>query len=111
MLAFIMIIGGVLLRLVPHIPNFAPITATSLFGGTYLSKKFAILVPLIAMILSDYLLSYINGTTMFHSTTLYVWGSFFISSLIGIWLRNHKNPKYILGASLAASIQFFLITN
>lgn len=124
MLAIFMIIGAVLLRLAPHMPNFAPITALGLFGGRYVNKKFAIIVPLAAMIISDYLLLYISPfemkadfsriypvTMLFHSTTLYVWGSFLISSFIGIWIRKTKNPGIILGATCIASLQFFLITN
>lgn len=125
MLAIVMIIGSILLRLAPHIPNFAPITATALFGGAYLNKRFAIFVPLLAMVISDYLLLYVNPyrypffdfsnmypiQAMFHSTTLYVWGSFIISGLIGIWLRTRRKPTYIIGATFMASLQFFLITN
>lgn len=122
MLAIFMIIGGVLLRLAPHVANFAPISATALFGGAYLNKRFAILMPLIAMVASDYLLLYVSpyGTdfsriypisAMFHTTTLYVWGSFLISGLIGIWLKKHKKPSYIVAASFLASVQFFIITN
>ena len=125
MLTIFMIIGGALLRLVPHIANFAPISATALFGGSYLNKKFAILVPLTIVAVSDYLLLYINPfgdpmvnfksiqpiSAMFHSTTLYVWGSFTISGLIGIWLKNRVKPSNIIGASFLVSLQFFLITN
>lgn len=124
MLALMMIIGAVLLRLVPHMPNFAPITALGLFGGAYINKKFAIFVPLVAMVVSDYLLLYISPfnmsadfsrvypiTALFRSDTIFVWSSFLISSLIGVWLRNHKKPEFVIGASLLASLQFFLITN
>lgn len=126
MLAMVMILGGILLRLTPHIPNFAPISAVAIFGGANLNKRFAIWVPLIAMAISDYLLLYVNPygnpvfdissiqpiKAMFHSTTLYVWGSFIISGLIGIWLKGHKKkPSNIVGASFLASLQFFLITN
>ncbi len=125
MFSILIIVGGVLLRLVPHIPNFAPISAMALFGGVYLKKKYAITIPLVAMILSDYLLLYINPfrskifdfshfyplSAMFHSTTIYVWGSFLISGLIGIWMRNKKSPSNVVFSSLAGSIQFFLITN
>ena len=125
MLALLMIIGGVFLRLTPHIANFAPISATALFGGVYLNKRFAILVPLIAMAVSDYLLLYINPfgnpivdfshiqpfSAMFHTTTLYVWGSFVISGLIGIWLKNRVKPSNVIAASFLTSIQFFVITN
>src|SRR3989344_3775418 len=109
-MTILMIIGAVLLRLVPHMPNFAPITAIALFGGANLSKRSALLMPLIAMAVSDYLLLYINPfrsqivdishfypiKAMVHSTTLYVYGSFLLSGLIGIWLQNHKKPILIL---------------
>src|SRR5688572_11452055 len=117
-MTILMIIGAVLLRLVPHMPNFAPITALALFGGTYLNKKLAIIVPFVVMLTSDYLLLYLNPfnssfadfshiypfKALFHSTTLYVYGSFFISSMVGIYLRNHKKPGFILAASILASV-------
>src|SRR5690242_6493987 len=87
---FFIILLAVLLRLVPHMPNFAPISAMALFGGVYLGRKYALIVPLIVMILSDYLLLYINPFTspminfahlyspqyLFHSITFVVYGSF-----------------------------------
>lgn len=116
------IIAAISLRLIPHIPNFAPITAIALFGGAYLGKRAAIILPLIIMVISDYLLLYWTGTgfnfqklispqSLFHSTTFFVWGSFFISSLIGIYLSKRKSPANVFGASLIASVQFFIITN
>ncbi len=50
-------------------------------------------------------------TSLFRADTLFVWSSFVISSLIGIWLRKTKRPAVLLGATLLASLQFFLITN
>lgn len=113
------------LRLVPHSANFAPIAAIALFGGTYLNKRWAFIIPLAAMLISDYLILYINpfGQPMFnfshlypphaliHGTTLAVYGSFIISGFIGLWLKKHKSAANIIGASLFCSIQFFLITN
>lgn len=64
MLAIIFVIIEILLRLAPHIPNFSPVTATALFGGVYINKKFALLVPLIGLAISDYLL---YPQYMFHS--------------------------------------------
>lgn len=108
LLAIFFVFGGILTRLAPHPPNFTPITAAAIFGGVYLRKRYAILVPLITMVISDYLLF---PQAMFHSTTLYVWGSFMISGLIGLWLKKHQKPHLILGGTLLASLQFFLITN
>ncbi len=125
MLEIIMIVGGILLRLVPHLPNFSSISATALFGGAHLKKRYAIFLPIVAIAVSDYLLLYVNPfgnpvadfshilpiTAMFHSTTLYVWGSFAISGLIGLWLRKNSKPSNIVTAALLTSLQFYLITN
>lgn len=114
------------MRLVPHIPNFAPITAMALFGGVYLNKRYALIVPFLAMLISDYLLLYINPFSPNHfnftyiyplqalwygNTLLAVYGGFFISGLIGLWLKTHKSIKNVILASFVASLQFFLITN
>jgi hypothetical protein len=122
MLELTLIVGGILLRLVPHSPNFSPISAIALFGGKNINKKYSFAVLFLVMAISDYLLLYANpfGTTemklhplgaMFHSTTLYVWGSFAISGLIGLWLRKRNTVSNIILASLVASVQFYVITN
>ncbi len=95
---------AVVLRLIPHIPNVAPIAAMALFGGVYLNKKYALIVPLIAMFISDIFLG-------FHAAMPMVYGSFFITGLIGLWLRNHKSIATVAGASLLSSTIFFLLTN
>ena len=41
-----LIVLGVVSRLVPHLWNATPVMAIALFGGTYLSKRWAILLPL-----------------------------------------------------------------
>lgn len=124
-LVWAIIIAGILLRLVPHVPNFAPITATALFAGAHLQKRYSFIIPLVAMVVSDYLLLYVhpfspqlfNFSTFYsplallHTTTVFVWGSFMVSAMIGWWLQKRQQAGYIAAASIAASIQFFLITN
>jgi hypothetical protein len=95
---------AVILRLIPHPPNMAPIAAMALFGGAYLNKKYALIMPIIAMIISDYFLG-------FHNLILFVYGSFFLIGVVGLILRNKINPKNIFFASIFSSIAFFLITN
>ena len=121
-LVIFFIISAILLRLLPHVPNFAPITAIALFGGAYLSRRVALILPLGIMILSDYLLLYWTGSgfnfqkiyspaSLLHDTSLFVWGSFFISSLIGIYLHKRKSVLNVGFASIIASLQFFIVTN
>src|SRR5215469_15693142 len=85
------------LRLLPHPPNVAPIAAMALFGGAYLDKKYALIIPLLAMFFSDLFLGFYKEMSV-------VYGSFFLIGLLGLWLRNHKTPFNILSASLTSSL-------
>ncbi len=105
-MAYFFILAAVILRLLPHAPNFAPIAAMALFGGTYLNKKFALLVPLVAMIISDFFIGFYDLKLEFA-----VWGSFLLIGIIGLWLKKHKNIPNIIGATLFGSALFFIITN
>lgn len=100
----LIIIFAVVMRLLPHPPNVAPIAAMALFGGVYVNKKYALVVPLIAMFISDIFLG-------FYPEIIFVYGSFLLIGLIGLWLRNHKTFRNVLFASIGSSILFFIITN
>ena len=104
LIAFILM--GVISRVLPHPANFAPIAGMALFGGTYLKKKEAFVIPITAMIISDFFIGF-DSIPM----RLTVYGCFLISVLIGFWIKNHKNAKNILLATLFSSVIFFLITN
>jgi hypothetical protein len=104
MFELFIIISGVISRLLPHAPNFTPIAAIALFGGVYLKKRYAIILPLFVMLISDFFLG-------FHDTMLYVYGAFFLTGLLGVWLRKHKKIGYVIGSSVLSSLLFFLITN
>lgn len=98
------VILAALMRLVPHPVNVAPIAAMALFGGAYLDKRYAIVLPLAAMFVSDLFLG-------FHASMPMVYASFIISGLIGMWLKKHKSVPTLLIASVASSLIFFLLTN
>lgn len=102
--SLLIILVAILLRLIPHPANVAPITPMALFGGVYLNKKYALGIPLLAMFISDIFLG-------FHNTMPFVYGSFLLSGLIGIAVRKHKSTLTITGAALASSLLFFVITN
>ncbi|OGH91184.1 MAG: hypothetical protein A2534_04375 [Candidatus Magasanikbacteria bacterium RIFOXYD2_FULL_39_9] len=104
--AFLLIILGVSTRLLPHPANFAPIAAIALFAGIYLPKKFAIILPLVAMLVSDFLLGFYLWPVM-----VSVYLSFVITGFIGLGIQKQKKASTILGGTLLASILFFIITN
>ena len=75
LITFILI--AVLFRLIPHLPNFTPVTAIALFGGIYFSnKKMAYLIPLFIMAISDTFLG-------FHTISLFVYVAFLLVCFIG----------------------------
>lgn len=96
----IIMLAAVLTRLVPHLPNFTPVTAIALFGGLYISNKIlAYALPLIIMFISDIFLG-------FSSITLFVYAGFMLVTLIGT-LRKKSNILTIFMGSLS----FFIVTN
>lgn len=105
-MTYFLILAAAILRVIPHAANFAPISAMALFGGTYLNKKAAMVIPLAAMIVSDI---FIGFDSLQSRATVY--GSFIIIGLIGLWLRRHKSITNVIGATLAGSVIFYLITN
>jgi hypothetical protein len=104
MLAIALIILGIMTRFLPHAPNFNPVIAIALFGGYYLNKKYAVLVPLLLMVLSDIFLG-------MHNTVFFTWGSVVLISVLGISQKKNKSVLNITGASLISAVLFFLITN
>ncbi len=108
------LLGMAMLRLIPHLPNFAPIGAMALFGGAYFSKKWqSFLLPLGALFISDIAINYIvyQKLVLFHSMWLWVYGSFSLIVCLGWYLLKRVNIKNLLFASFSASIIFYVITN
>lgn len=98
-IALIMVLAA-FSRLIPHPPNFTPVTAIALFGGLYLSNKaMAYALPLTVMAISDLFLG-------FSSITFFVYFAFVVVSFIG---TQSKKQNFL--AILMSSISFFIITN
>ena len=112
----LLIVAAALSRLIPHPGNFAPIGAMALFGAAYISNRtLSILVPIIAMWLSDLVLSnvvyaqYYEGFQWYGN--LWVYAAFIGIAMLGFVLLKKVNLKNFLGASILAAVMFFLITN
>ena len=104
LVAIILILFAAFSRLIPHPANFTPIAAIALFSGVYLDKKYFLIVPFAAMLISDIFLG-------FHPMMIWVYGSFAAIALIGLWLKSHKSVGYIFGTTVVSSIIFFIVTN
>jgi hypothetical protein len=99
------IVAAAAMRLVPHPPNFTPIGAMALFSGAYLGRRWlAFAAPLGALLLSDLVLGFYAGMWVQYLAValvvLIAWGALKRISLLRV-----------VGAALASSIAFFLVTN
>ena len=101
-LAFLLL--GIASRLAPHPWNATPLMAIALFGGTYLSRRWAILLPWAAIALSDLVLGW-------HRTIPFTWGAVLLTGFLAWWLRARPSTGRIVTASLAGSCLFFVVTN
>jgi len=101
-----LIIFGITFRFLPHPPNFAPIATIGLFSGYFLKNKKSLLIPLIAMLISDFLIGLYDPKIM-----ISVYLSFGLIGLIGYFSKKELNASTIIGNSLIGSILFFALTN
>jgi hypothetical protein len=97
---FVLVVVALLTRLLPHPPNFAPITSIALFTGFhFVNKRLALFIPLICMFLTDLILGV-------HSLMPIIYLSFVMISMIGL-----KAKSLSLGTVLSASSLFFIVSN
>ena len=104
MLIIALFIFGLVTRLIPHVPNFTPILAISLFAGAYLNKKYAIWFPITLYIISELIIG-------INSIVLFTGGSILLITLLGWKLRKRVSLKNNLVFASFSAILFYLVTN
>ncbi len=112
------IVLAVLSRILPHPYNFTPLGAIALFGAAYFTdKKWAILIPLIAMWISDLILNnfiytaFFEGFTLFNSGMIWIYGSLILIALLGMKFLQKITLPRVLGSAVGASVIFFIVSN
>ena len=78
----------------------------ALFGGAYLKKAYAFLVPVAALFLSDVVIGFYGLESM-----AFVYGTVILIVAMGLVLEKKVSAGKVLGLSLAGSVIFFIITN
>ena len=95
-----LIVLAILTRLIPHPPNFAPITGIALFSAINFNNRFfKFFVPLISLVIFDVIIG-------FSLINIFVYLSFIVIALVG----NHFK-KIKLKSILISSVVFFIISN
>jgi len=102
--AVLFISAGILMRLMPHLPNFTPLAAMALFCGVYCRKSYGWFIVLAMYIISDLIIG-------LHNTIIFTWGSLLLIYFLGLKLASKKSAGMVVFSTLSASIVFFLITN
>src|SRR5258708_14603600 len=104
-LALTLVVAGVVLRVMPHPWNFAPIGAIALFGGARFDRRtFAIGIPLLTMFIGDAFIG-------FHSLMPVIYATYALIAVIGMLLRDRTTIPTIGGGVLLSSTIFYLTTN
>ena len=80
-LAAVLIAFAAGMRLVPHPWNVAPVAAAALLAGAVLPRKWAIAVPILALLASDVFLGAYKLPVM-----LTVYACFALTAFMGTWL-------------------------
>jgi hypothetical protein len=115
-----LVLAAALSRVLPHPPNFTPVAAMALFAGAYFARRgWALLVPVLALLLSDLVLGMLHGGTYlaYYTTAAYLpsllanYASMLLAGVIGFGLRGRVTSARVLAGATAASVAFFVISN
>ena len=98
------VLFGISWRLMSHVPNFAPIDAIALLGGTLLTWRKAIILPLITMIISDLALGLYAGFE-------WTWLSIVLVATVGIAIKHVPLAWRISIGATAGATAFFVVSN
>jgi uncharacterized membrane protein len=95
-----LILLAVATRLLPHPPNFAPITGIALFAAVRFQRKYlAVLIPFLSLFLTDLLLG-------LSAITWFVYAGFGLILLLGF-----QTKKTGITTVLLSSVLFFVVSN
>lgn len=93
------------------LPNVAPLMALAFCGAVYLPKRWALIVPLGALLISDLALNAHYGFPLFNWFLLVSAACYALAAGLGLWAARGKSWPRLIGGSLAGSAVFFLATN
>ena len=95
----------VVARVAPHAPSFSPVVASALFAGMVIGRRYALLVPLAAMVLSDAVLGFEDWRMR-----LVIYAALTLPAVLGLLARNARWPV-AFPLAVASSAIFFAVSN
>lgn len=110
LLAFVLITLGILGRTIFHLgDNIEFVTSSTLLAASFLGFRWAVIVPLVIMAVSDFI---IGNTLIF----LFTWSAYLLTGLLGFFFLTKKSGiiNHVFkatGTGIISSIIFYLWTN
>lgn len=105
-----LVLAAAVARLLPHAPNFTPLGAMALFAGAYIANRYmAVLIPILAMVVSDALMGFKGWAFPEQTITVYV--TYALIVVLGMNMRNNKSVLRVGVSAVASSVLFFVVTN
>jgi hypothetical protein len=112
LITYLYVLAATVLRILPHPWNITPLGSMFLFSGaTFRSRRASLLVPLAALLISDYFVIRFLYHNQYSWFSPYTWLGFLLVGLIGWTLRGKSDWTRIGLASVAGSVVFFLLSN
>ncbi len=110
-LYFYVLAAGIL-RILPHPWNLAPVGAMFLFSAaTFRSRWQGWLVPLAALMITDYAVNQILWHGQYAWFSPANWIAFSLAGLLGWTLRRKITVTRVAGAAFGGAIAFFVVSN
>ncbi|MBF0386115.1 MAG: hypothetical protein HQL27_09655 [Candidatus Omnitrophica bacterium] len=104
MLPLLLVFLGIASRLVFHTPNFTPVIAIALFSGIYVRGRYAVLLPVVLLIITDLFVG-------MHSVVSFTWGSMALIALLGLKIKEKKSFGTVFAGGVISAVLFFVVTN
>ncbi|MCB1516395.1 MAG: hypothetical protein KDJ19_02080 [Hyphomicrobiaceae bacterium] len=104
-LAILLVLIGAFSRLMHLPPNIAAVTGVTIFAGFAITNKWiALLVPILSMMLADFVLGWYNEV-------LYTYAGMAAGVFLARWFLHPLTPVRLIGVTFASSVAFFLLSN
>lgn len=94
----------IIVRLMPHASNITPLYAVALFAAALFPRRWAVAVPMAAMVVSDLVIG-------LHSTIAFTWSGMLVFAWLGFGLADRSTAMRVAGSAILGSTVFFVWTN
>jgi Family of unknown function (DUF6580) len=110
MLAYLFVLFAIAIRFVPHPWSFTPVAAALLFFGARGQRRMMWL-PVALLVISDLALYKYVWELPMHWDQYLTWVWYGAIVWLGTALQKNQKPLRLIGAALASSVSFFVVSN